>query len=71
MPYCNQSTFVPILTACLAIIGASAEGRKTLTISIGIAISCNFSITVSPFIFFPAAKDLQVLLDNQILEDIS
>ena len=54
IPYCNQNTFVPTLTDFFAISGVSADGLKTLTISIGVFTSSSFSKTNSPFIFFPA-----------------
>ena len=58
IPYCNHKVLVPTLTACSAIAGVSAEGLKTLTISILSLISSNFSKTFSPLIFLPTAKGL-------------
>ena len=58
MPNCNQRTLAPTLIVCLAITGASLEGRKTLTMSIGMVMSSNLATMVSPCIFFPSEKGL-------------
>ena len=52
----RPSKEAPMITKQAVKIGASIDGRKTLTISIGMVISSNFATTVSSCIFFPTEE---------------